>query len=221
MIISGITMFFLPIFTGTIFRGSLFFSPQVYDKRCRITFYSPLNRMKEYLYKQMEAPFFPITMDLFDADVHFVKIPDNGIKIGNSKVIPRAVRHPGGCFSYKITENNKNVIFSTDTELRESDFEKNSSNVEFYMNTDLIILDTQYTLDEAIEKYDWGHSSFSLGVEFAAEWRIRKLVMFHHEPLYEDKKIHDILNKAKWYAGHLYSNKPEVLIAKEGLEIEV
>ncbi len=202
-------------------QGLPFFSPQVYDKKCRITFYSPSGKLREYLYKQMEPPFFPITMDLFDADIDFVKVPVEGIRIGSGRVVPRAVRHPGGCFSYKVVEDNKSMIFSTDTELRESDFEKSSSNIEFYKNTDLIVLDTQYTLDEAIEKYDWGHSSFSLGVEFAAEWKIGKLVMFHHEPLYEDRKIHDILNKAKWYAGHLYSNRPEVMIAKEGLEIEV
>ncbi len=63
-------------------------------------------------------------MDLFDADIDFVKVPDEGIRIGNSSIIPRRVRHPGGCFSYKVEENNRSVIFSTDTELRESDFEK-------------------------------------------------------------------------------------------------
>ncbi len=202
-------------------QGLPFFSPQVYDKKCKITFYSPLGRLKEYLYAQMEEPYFPITMDMFEASVNFVKIPEHGIRIGNARIIPRVVRHPGGCYSYKVIENGKSVIFSTDTELRDTDFEKTSYNVDFYDNTDLIILDTQYTLDEAIEKYDWGHSSFSLGVEFAAEWKIGKLVMFHHEPLYEDKKIYSILNKARWYAGHLYSYKPELLIAKEGLVIEV
>jgi phosphoribosyl 1,2-cyclic phosphodiesterase len=202
-------------------QGLPFFSPPVYDKRCKITFYSPISKLKEYLLRQMEVPYFPITMDFFDASVDFVKIPEQGVMIGNSRIIARPVKHPGGCNSYKVIENGKSMIFSTDTELREGDFEKNKKNIDFYKDTDLIVLDTQYTLDEAIEKYDWGHSSFSLGVEFAAEWKIGKLVMFHHEPLYEDKKLFDILDKARWYAGHLYHHKPEVLIAKEGLEIKV
>ena len=75
--------------------------------------------------------------------------------------------------------------------------------------------------DEAIEKFDWGHSSFSLAVEFAAEWKIERLVMFHHEPLYDDKKIYSILDKARWYASHQNSYKPELILAREGLEIEV
>ena len=92
-------------------QGLPFFSPPVYDKRCRITFYSPLSRMKEYLYKQMEPPFFPITMDLFDADVDFVKVPEYGVKIGNAKIVPRSVRHPGGVFPIKLQKTIKALYF--------------------------------------------------------------------------------------------------------------
>ena len=202
-------------------QGLLFFSPQVFDPKCSITFYSPVKNFKEILSNQMKFPYFPITIDDFKAKINYVTIPHEGIMLGNAKITCRAVNHPGGCYSYRITEGNKSLIFSTDTELRETDFIKNEKSIEFYKNTDLLILDSQYTLDDAIEKHDWGHTSFSLGVEFASEWMVKKLALFHHEPLYEDKKVYDNLEKARWYANNLYTFCPEVILAREGLEVEV
>jgi len=80
------------------------------------------------------------------------------------------------------------------------------------------VMDSQYTLGEAIEKYDWGHSSYSLAVDFASEWKIPKLVLFHHEPKYDDKKIYKILNSAKWYEKHIENSNLEIYLAKEELE---
>lgn len=202
-------------------QGLPFFAPQIYHPDCSITFYSPRPDLKEILSYQMKPPYFPVTIDAFRAEINYKVMPPAGVKIGNALVTYRGVNHPGGCFSYKISENGKNFIFSTDTELRESDFIKNRETSDFYKDTSLLVLDTQYTLDEALEKYDWGHTSFSLGVDFAAEWKVRKLALFHHEPLYEDRKIYDILEKARWYADNLYNYSPEIVVAREGLEIEV
>ena len=62
----------------------------------------------------------------------------------------------------------------------------------FFQDADAIILDAQYTLGEAFEKYDWGHSSYSMAVDFAIEFGIKDLYLFHHEPLYDDKKMSSI-----------------------------
>lgn len=205
-------------------QGLPFFSPQ-YDPRCSVTFYSPVPNFQEIISNQMRLPYFPITIDAFNAKINFVVLPtepnNDGIVLGNGKITYKTVNHPGGCYSYKIEENAKSFIFSTDTELREADFKKSAENLKFYKNTSLMVLDAQYTLDEALEKYDWGHSSFSLCVDFASEWKVKKLALFHHEPLYEDKKIYNILEKAKWYAENIYTYSPEIIVAKEGLELEV
>ncbi|MCL2295331.1 MAG: MBL fold metallo-hydrolase [Spirochaetes bacterium] len=202
-------------------QGLPFFSPQVYSPKCSITFYSPVENFMEILSNQMKPPYFPITLNEFKAKINFVTIPPQGVLIGKARVTSMAVNHPGGCYAYRVTENNKTMVFSTDTELRETDFHKNEKSIKFYENIDLLVIDTQYTLDEALEKYDWGHTSFSLAVEFASEWMVKKTVLFHHEPLYEDKKLYGILEKARWYANNLYSFTPEVILAREGLEIEV
>ena len=131
------------------------------------------------------------------------------------------MNHPGGCYSYAIEEDGVRAIYSTDTELREADFQRTPENQAYFQNADILILDTQYTLGEAIEKYNWGHSSFSLASDFAATWGIKRLVLFHHEPSYSDLKIESMFKNASWYIEHLESKGIEVFLAREGLDIEV
>jgi phosphoribosyl 1,2-cyclic phosphodiesterase len=85
----------------------------------------------------------------------------------------------------------------------------------------MIILDSQYTLGEAIEKYDWGHSSFSLGVDFVTAWGIKKLFMYHHDPLYDDHRLYKNLQSARWYARNSGNPDLEVYVSEEGLEVEL
>jgi len=85
----------------------------------------------------------------------------------------------------------------------------------------LIIIDCQYTLGEAIEKYNWGHSAFSLAVDFAANWGIKHMVMFHHDPTYDDHKLYGILQSAKWYLERMNLKGIELTLAYEGLEISI
>jgi ribonuclease BN (tRNA processing enzyme) len=120
-----------------------------------------------------------------------------------------------------VEENGKTVIFSTDTELVQEDFSRTPENIAYFRDADVIVLDSQYTLDEAIEKYDWGHSSYSLAVDFAAEWNIANLVLFHHEPQYNDNKMYSIANSARWYRSHLNKERPNIMLAREGLELDI
>lgn len=202
-------------------QGLPFFIPQAYDPRCSIVFHSPVKRFREYVENQMTFPYFPVTMEVMGAKKSFVHLTEQPLRIGSGKIFWRPMKHPGGCMAYKIVDNNKTIIFSTDTELTERDFLKNEKNSQFFEGVDLLILDSQYTLDEAIEKYDWGHSSYSLAVDFASEWGIKKLVLFHHEPQYNDKKLQNILKSARWYMRHLETENVEIFLATESLEIRL
>jgi phosphoribosyl 1,2-cyclic phosphodiesterase len=169
----------------------------------------------------MKPPHFPVTMDVMNAKLRFVVLDKSPMRISNAVIKWRKVKHPGDCYSYKISEHEKSVIFSTDTELTEDDFRRDYANNDFYGNTDALIIDSQYTLDEAIEKYDWGHSSYSLAVDFAAAWEINNLYLFHHEPLYDDRKLFNIRNSARWYLRHMYRNKVNIELAVENMEIDL
>ncbi len=200
-------------------QGLPFFSPQMYDPRCKINFYSPVKNLEDIISAQMRPPYFPVTTDVFHKNISYHELSTESVRIGTARISFRRMKHPGGVFSYKIEEKGKSLIFSTDTELRDADFEKNDVNNRYFKNVNTLVLDSQYTLDEAIEKYDWGHSSYSLDVDFASAWNIKNLILFHHEPMYDDNKMYSILKSANWYKQYQRNNAMTVSLAKEGMEI--
>lgn len=202
-------------------QGLPFFAPQVYDPRCEIHFYSPVANLKSILADQMQEPYFPIGMDAMSAALFFHHLTGRALRLGRAEISWRKMKHPGSSYSYKIQEAGRSLVFSTDTELIEEDFRQDSATTEFYREVDVLIMDSQYTLDEAIEKYDWGHSSYSLAVDFAVAWGIQSLYLFHHEPHYDDKKIYSIEQSARWYLNHQKNDQLNILCAMEGLEIDL
>lgn len=196
----------LPFFAG-------FFQP-----RNRVTFYSAVPGFEAVIRAQMKEPYFPVPLSVFPARVDFRELSGKSITIGGTKVRWKGVNHPGTCTSYRFDRRGRSFIFSTDTELRVEDFSRTEENVAFYQGADTLVLDAQYTLHEAIDKSDWGHSSSSLAVDFALDFEVRTLYLFHHEPNHDDDKVEEIGRLAQWYADHKRPGVLRVLVAREGKE---
>lgn len=202
-------------------QGFPFFG-QAYNPGVRIHFYSPVENLKKILSNQMEHPYFPITMDgKMSGNFEFHHLEGDEIELYGATIRWRELNHPGLAYGYRVDFENRSFGYITDVELQEGDFAKTPENARFFGAIDAMILDTQYTLDEAIDKYNWGHSSFSLGVDFAHAWDTSRLYMFHHEPQYDDKKIQQNLQSARWYANRVGGGALGVFIAREGETIDV
>jgi phosphoribosyl 1,2-cyclic phosphodiesterase len=202
-------------------QGLPFFSPAGYARDTTLHFYSPRKNLEQIIRGQMTPPYFPVDLDAMACRKKYIRLQAPVTRLGQLEIRWKDMRHPGGCTAYKISHNGRSMIFSTDTELSPDDFKRTPENSRFFENTELLVLDSQYTLGEAIEKYDWGHTSYSMAVDFAAEWNIKTLVLFHHEPLYNDRKIFGMLNSAEWYRARMSKKEFQVLLAVEGMEIEV
>jgi phosphoribosyl 1,2-cyclic phosphodiesterase len=210
---------FLSHFHWDHVQGLPFFGP-AYNPSNKIDFYSPFKDIEGYLSGQMLTPYFPVGIDTMGSEKSFHFL-ENDINIAGCSISFKKMNHPGDSFAYCVNKNGKRIIYATDTELSSSDFEKNEKNTAFFKDADLIIIDCQYTLGEAIAKYNWGHSAFSLAVDFAAIWNIKHMVMFHHDPAYDDNKLYSILQSAKWYLERMNLKELELTLAIEGLEIKV
>lgn len=206
-------------------QGIPFFS-QAFNPKNTIIFYSTNPDLERILSLQMTNPYFPVPMQGpggFGAKLEFVLLdsPDRQIRIGSSVINWHKVNHPGGCTAFLIEENGKKFIYSTDTELSPDDFLRNAENERFYANADILVMDSQYTMGEALEKTGWGHSSFSVSVDFAMTWKVKKLLLFHHEPTYNDKKVFSLRQSADWYRNYSGTERIEIEIAREGLEFSL
>ena len=199
--------------------GLPFFNP-AYDPSVKINFYSPVAGLDTALHGQMTPPYFPIHMEFMSSVKRFHTLV-RPIKMQDYTISYRKMNHPGDSYSYRVDNGKKVFVYATDTELSANDFIKNDENTSFFSNVDMIVIDTQYTLGEAIEKYNWGHSAFSLAVDFAANWNIGHMVLFHHDPAYDDHKLYNILQSAKWYTERMNIQGIKLSLAMEGMEIVV
>ncbi len=202
-------------------QGIPFFGP-AYNPNCSLHFYSPMPDFEKTIRNQMRYPYFPITMEeRMGSLLLFHVLRSQPLRIGSAKIYWRPLNHPGGAFGYRIEDDGKAFVHASDIELREADFERSEENTRFFSDADMLILDTQYTLGEAIQKYNWGHSSFSLGVDFANAWDVHRLYLFHHEPQYSDKRLYKNLQSARWYASRLGNDELEIYLSEEGTEVEL
>jgi len=59
----------------------------------------------------------------------------------------------------------------------------------FARSADLLIREAQYTDEEYLAKRGWGHSSTSDAVTSAVNSEVKRLVLFHHDPMHDDRQV--------------------------------
>ncbi|HZK20427.1 MAG TPA: MBL fold metallo-hydrolase [Treponemataceae bacterium] len=212
---------FLSHFHWDHIQGLPFFDP-AYNLSSCLKFYSSFSNMSEYLKQQMKSPFFPVEMDTsFTKEIEYILFESSKPYeiVDNISVTSKQMCHPGGSYSYAFSENGHKFIYASDVELQQKDFERTPENIAFFSNADVLLLDAQYTAEEALEKENWGHSTFCYAIDFAIVWNIKKLYLFHHEPAYNDEKLFGILEVAKWYADYASGGVLRVHLAIEDREI--
>jgi ribonuclease BN (tRNA processing enzyme) len=60
-----------------------------------------------------------------------------------------------------------------------------------------------------------------MAVNVATIWGIKKLILTHHEPAYNDKKVYDILEEAIEHKRNLGGSPLEIVLAREGMVIDL
>lgn len=200
-------------------QGLPFFDSS-YNPNVIFEVYSPFKDMKEYLAKQMIAPYYPVDFSVIEKHFNFHVIePGTELQIGQAKISCIKMSHPGDSYSYSVTEGEgaarKKFVYATDIELGSKDFAYTEGRSAVFEDADVMLIDSQYTVEEALRKENWGHSAFCYAIDFAESWKIKKMFMFHHEPTYDDRKLNTILESAKWYANYVSDGGLEIDIARE------
>lgn len=212
---------FLSHFHWDHIQGLPFFDP-VFNPETKIDFYSGVENAEEILRKQQEAHFFPVSFDALTKNISFHCLkPKKMVQVCGVKVNCCKMNHPGDSYSYSFEENGRKLVYATDVELSQDDFCPTEEKECVFRNADAIILDSQYTVEEAYKKEHWGHSAFCYAIDFAVHWGIKRIFLFHHEPMYDDKKLNSILQSARWYAKFVCHSEIKVYLSMENQEFEV
>ena len=201
--------------------GFPFFMP-AYTEGNRIRIYGCHAGLGEAFRHQNKAPFFPVEYGRMRAMIEFVQLePERDYEINGARVRAKLQRHGGDSYGYRIEQNGKVVVYSTDSEHKQDDPAEVMGFVEFFRNADLVIFDSQYSLAEAISiKEDWGHSSNIVGLELCQRAHAKRLCLYHHEPLSDDHKIAALLAETRRLEEITRGDRRvEILAAYDGMEI--
>jgi ribonuclease BN (tRNA processing enzyme) len=130
--------------------------------------------------------------------------------------------HSGDSFGYRFENGGKAVVYTTDSEHKLENRAQTERFVRFFHEADVVIFDAMYSLADAISvKADWGHSSNIIGVELCQMARARHLVLFHHEPAYDDAAIESVLRETRRFEQLTRGTLPlQVSAAYDGLELD-
>ena len=201
-------------------QGLPFFKP-IYISGNILNIYSPYKNQQDVLENQMSAPYFPAKFQKTASTKNYFLIEHpqkTPLQLEDDLFVSICpLKHPQGCFAYKFVQNNKTFILATDAEFIGDAVDSNRVAAEFFKNADILVLDSQYTLDEAFIKADWGHTSYTMAVNCATNWNIKKLILTHHEPAYSDDFLQSNYLLALEHAKHLLDVHTEILLAREGM----
>ncbi len=173
--------------------------------------------LKQRLTDQMLHPNFPVPLQVMQADLQFndLKIGEK-VEIGEITVENALLNHPGEAVGYRVSWRGYSAAYITDTEHLADGLDKNV--LWLARNADVMIYDATYTDEEyyskATSRVGWGHSTWQEAIKVAKAANVKKLVIFHHDPLHND----DFLDHVGEQAAQQF---PNTLMAREGQTIQL
>jgi phosphoribosyl 1,2-cyclic phosphodiesterase len=204
-------------------QGFPFFVPAFIPGN-HVAFHSPFpDLMDRFTHQQFDA-FFPVPLTYLRAERTFNTIPQSQwTQVGNVRIYPLELHHPGTCYGYRIEDGNSCLVYASDAEYKRVDPAHTERYIEFFRDADLLVFDAQFTIAEAQDHPDWGHSFALVGAEFARRANVRRLALFHHDPTSTDEKIWTARDQAEAYiiGPNECPCNSEVLVAYDGLSLEI
>ena len=222
---------------GTLLSGGgpvdadLLFTHTHIDHVCGIPFFAPFyvpgNRfhlwlgglskgwgIEQALRQIMQAPMFPVALDIFKAELIFKDFHsgDDIVTESGSAIRTVSLNHPGGATGFRIEHEGSSVAYITDTEHRPP--HRDDTIVELVKDVDLMIYDSTYTDEEFPRYVGWGHSTWQEAIRVADAAGVKRLALFHHDPSHDDEFMDKVAQKAE-------QGRPGTIVAREGMVIEL
>tara|TARA_B100000029_G_scaffold434416_1_gene447842 strand:- start:312 stop:1136 length:825 start_codon:yes stop_codon:yes gene_type:complete len=193
--------------------GALAFAP-LFLSDFKIHFYGKKDQMdlKEIFNHMLHPIFWPASMKDFKANLNFHEIDEKEFNVYEQvKVKPQIHGHPNGALSFRISIEEKVLTYITDCE--HPDNHLNENLIELANNSDILIHDAHFTPKDLLDHKGWGHSSWKQATEMAQKTQSKKLVLFHHNPFYNDNQLRGIELEAQSYFKETISAKQNLVIS--------
>jgi phosphoribosyl 1,2-cyclic phosphodiesterase len=203
-------------------QGLPFFTPML-QPGAELDVYAPIQDdgrpVSEVFRSTIRPPLFPISLDEWPGTFRFHDVIDDHFTVGEATVTARLVPHVGATLGYRVDWNGVSIAYISDHQQPyDGSYRASDGALELADGVDLLIHDSQYTQEEFVRKFNWGHCTVDYAVWFASKCRARTLALFHHDPTRSDDQV-DAMGECAAQAGRLMGL--EVIVAREGLTVDL
>jgi phosphoribosyl 1,2-cyclic phosphodiesterase len=172
--------------------------------------------------RYLSPPLFPVGLSEVPAQATFDDVPREPWRLGSGVIEAATVEHPGPTVGYRIEDEGQVLAYLPDHEpyltAALDDEPRWVSGWALAAGADLLLHDSQYTEDEYAQRVGWGHSSVGQAAKFARVAGVRRLGMFHHDPMRSDRELEELYDQV---AEIVQDDQEQPLIAREGMEISL
>jgi phosphoribosyl 1,2-cyclic phosphodiesterase len=214
--------------------GFPFFAP-IFLPNTRLTIHGPVtceeDSLETVLGGQLSYRYFPVRQAELAADIAYVNLKEGRFDLGDGiGLTTKYLNHPLLCLGFRFEYGGKICCTAYDTEPFQNLFisdphdpasarDANRRLEEFFANADLLIHDAQFTRQEYdASKRGWGHSPLEYAIESAIRSRVKRLALFHHDPMRTDAQLDDL---AEGHCNSQDKDSIEVFFAREGMQVEL
>ena len=171
--------------------------------------------------------FFPVRFDQMPSVKYFYQHDKDEVwEIKNIRISSKAMSRPGTPYSYRFEENAKVFILCSHIEslMLVKERGEMESYINYFQDADLLIFDTQQTIEKQDQELDKRHSASLQAIELALHANVKQLAFFNYDPSYSDEKLDQLLlhslehKRAPQMAKRRDIN---IFLAHEGLEISI
>jgi len=147
---------------------------------------------REILGELYKPPYFPSVL-MSMPTIGRLKFTEIGnidtIELAGGRVIVDTllVNHPGGSSCFRVSFNNKSMVYLSDYEYND-DLDENLA--ELLRNADMVIFDAFFSDNNYRE--GWGHSTWQQGVYLSELLNIKNFYMFHHNIKRTDDELDEL-----------------------------
>jgi ribonuclease BN (tRNA processing enzyme) len=197
---------------------------QIYVEGNQFLFYGVHKDLRGRIATLFQDEYFPVPFKAVERNFEFNQIPLNSsVRLGKLSISHFPQTHPGGSFAYRVDNGKRALVFATDTSLKNITRQGVIPGQNFYSNSDVLILDAQFSPEDMISREDWGHAEIYTAVDFAVRENTKRLYLFHQSPTYSDAEIERQLKRARQYLHKKFGKKHhlEVHMTVEGDEIRI
>lgn len=205
-------------------QGFPFFAP-IYqpDRKIYLSSLEQRRGLIALLLEQMDGRRFPVTREHIPSNLTSLSAEEASERLREGYYVERLrVNHPGETHGFKVHIQNLKIVYIPDNEI-DPPYEPLVSRealIEFCAGADVLIHDAQYQPCDMPAKRGWGHSVVDNVCEIALAARVKRLVLFHHDPDRSDAELDTMREKwTRWMREH--DSCTECFVAYEGLELKL